>query len=142
MATYYQTLGVSEKATAQEIKTAFRRLAKGCHPDTHPGDKAAEERFKEINEAYVTLSDEKKRTEYDQRNNGRTGEKRTNKQANHAPDFDNMNFSGMFDGIFDDMEKDQAKQANDKAEPESKPGRKDDPLNVDHIFSKFMGFKP
>jgi DnaJ-class molecular chaperone len=62
---YYEVLGVSENATDDEVRKAFRRLAKKYHPDVNPGDKAAESRFKEINEANEILSDRKKREEYD-----------------------------------------------------------------------------
>ncbi|HTL69933.1 MAG TPA: DnaJ domain-containing protein [Candidatus Eisenbacteria bacterium] len=62
---YYQVLGVSESASADEIKSAYRKLAKKHHPDANPGNKSAEEKFKEISEAYYVLSDEKKRREYD-----------------------------------------------------------------------------
>ena len=63
---YYEVLGVSKDASADEIKKAYRKLAKENHPDLHPGDKACEERFKEVNEAYEVLSDEDKRKKYDQ----------------------------------------------------------------------------
>jgi len=62
---YYKTLGVDKKASAEEIKKAFRKLAVKYHPDRNPNDKAAEDRFKEINEAYAVLSDPKKKDEYD-----------------------------------------------------------------------------
>jgi curved DNA-binding protein len=63
---YYQTLGVGKKASEKEIKRAYRDLAKKHHPDRNPGNKKAEEKFKEINEAYQVLSDPEKRARYDQ----------------------------------------------------------------------------
>ena len=59
----YQVLGVSQTDDEDIIKKAYRKAAKECHPDTHPGDKRAEERFKEIGEAYRILSDKQKRKE-------------------------------------------------------------------------------
>src|SRR5258708_28408357 len=63
---YYSTLGVKKTATADEIRKAFRKAARKYHPDVNPGDKKAEERFKEISEANDVLSDDKKRKIYDQ----------------------------------------------------------------------------
>src|SRR5579875_1154188 len=63
---YYGTLGVKKTATSDEIRKAFRKLARKHHPDVNPGDKKAEEKFKEISEANDVLSDEKKRKIYDQ----------------------------------------------------------------------------
>jgi molecular chaperone DnaJ len=63
---YYELLGVSRKASAKDIRTAFRKLARKYHPDLNPGDKSAEEKFKQLQEAYDVLSDAKKRRTYDQ----------------------------------------------------------------------------
>ena len=87
---YYEVLGISKGASAEEIKKAYRRLAKENHPDLHPGDTAAEARFKEVNEAYEVLSDADKKSRYD--------------QFGHAgvdPNFGAGGFGGGFDGNFD-----------------------------------------
>ena len=63
---FYALLGVSKDATADEIKKKYRKLARELHPDKNPGDKAAEEKFKSVSEAYDVLSDDAKRKEYDE----------------------------------------------------------------------------
>src|SRR5262244_479476 len=63
---YYEILGVPRTATDNDIKRAYRKLARRYHPDVNPGDKSAEEKFKELNEAYEVLSDPEKRKRYDQ----------------------------------------------------------------------------
>ena len=63
---YYATLGVAKTASEKEIKQAYRKLARKFHPDVNPGDRAAESRFKAINEAYEVLGDPDKRRKYDE----------------------------------------------------------------------------
>src|ERR1700754_3206215 len=63
---YYETLGVAKTASEEEVRKAYRKLARKYHPDLNPGDKAAEDRFKNVQEAYDILSDPKKREMYDQ----------------------------------------------------------------------------
>ncbi|HEY7822824.1 MAG TPA: DnaJ domain-containing protein, partial [Acidimicrobiia bacterium] len=63
---FYKVLGISETATAEEVKKAYRKLAQTHHPDANPDDPEAEQKFKEISEAYAILSDPEQRKEYDQ----------------------------------------------------------------------------
>src|SRR4026209_1226489 len=63
---YYQTLGVAKAATEKELKQAFRKLARKFHPDVNTGEKTAESKFNEINEAYEVLGDAEKRRKYDE----------------------------------------------------------------------------
>lgn len=95
---YYDVLGVGKSADATEIKKAYRKLAMKYHPDKNPGDKEAEEKFKEINEAYEVLSDETKRRNYDQ-----FGHEGVNGQGfGGAGGFGGQGFGG-FDDIFGDI---------------------------------------
>jgi DnaJ-class molecular chaperone len=104
---YYKVLGVSKTASVDDIKKAFRKLARKYHPDVNPGDKKAEEKFKEINEAYEVLSDAEKRRKYDtlgpnwQEQFGyRTpAGRRTSGFPGSAPAFDS-NFSEFFETLF------------------------------------------
>lgn len=94
---YYEVLGVKKDATDAEIKSAYRKKAKECHPDLHPDDKQAEERFKELNEANEVLSDPEKRKRYDQ-----FGFDGPNMGAGGgAYDFSGFGGMGGFESIFD-----------------------------------------
>lgn len=109
---YYKTLGVTRAATTDEIKKTFRKLARKYHPDVNPGDKKAEAKFKEINEAYEVLSDTEKRRKYDtlgpnwQEQFGTTGNPRRTYQYSNSRsssyDFDpsSAGFSDFFETLF------------------------------------------
>jgi len=90
---YYEILGVPRTATADELKSAFRQLARKYHPDVNK-DPGAEDQFKEINEAYAVLSDPEKRAAYD-----RYGYEGLNGMGG-MPDFSTMDFSDLFEGLF------------------------------------------
>lgn len=91
---YYKILGVSRAASADEIKKAFRKQAMKYHPDKNKGDKEAEERFKEINEAYAVLSDPEKRKQYDT-----FGSADFNKRYSQEDIFRNFDFGSVFRDI-------------------------------------------
>ena len=108
---YYKILGVSRGASEREIKQAYRRLARKYHPDVNPGDKSAEARFKQINEAYEVLSDKEKRQKYDQfGDQWQYADQFAQAGGQQAPGWDfsrggtRIHFSqGGFDSLFDDL---------------------------------------
>ena len=111
---YYTTLGVARAASQQEIKKAYRRLARQHHPDINPGNKEAEARFKQINEAYEVLSDKKKRAKYD-----RYGE-----QWQHAEQFEQA-------------EREASRQSY--ARPGGASGFRFASGNIDSLFDEILG---
>ena len=100
MATLYDTLGVSKSASQDEIKKAYRKLAREHHPDRNPGDTAAEARFKEVQHAYDVLGDDEKRKQYDRfgSQNGRAGAGPGPQNVNF--DFDVSDLGDLFGGLF------------------------------------------
>jgi molecular chaperone DnaJ len=100
---YYKILGIREDASEEEIKKAFRNLAKQYHPDANPGNKQAEEKFKEINEAYEVLSNKQKRAQYEQLRNAQArGFDFSNTRAGNADfsSFGGFDFTNIFSDLF------------------------------------------
>lgn len=121
----YKVLAVSNTASKEEIRKAYRALARKYHPDVNPGDKAAEEKFKEINDAYTILSDEKKKEEYD-----RTAAEPQKQE----------NFSDMAGNRFTR----ERKAAAPQRKPTSNQAKKDFKMDKESIynqFNDFFGFK-
>src|SRR5688572_20680958 len=111
---YYKILGVSKSASADDIRKAFRKLAVKYHPDKNPGDKTAEEKFKEVSEANEVLSDPEKRKKYDEvganwkhyeqmhRQQGRSQQGRNVYEGEGHGDFSDF-FESIFGGGFGDI---------------------------------------
>lgn len=133
---YYLVLGVAENADAEAIKRAYRKLVKDCHPDTHPGSKEAEERFKQVSEAYAVLSDENKRKEYDGKNRSGKGalkdQPRNQRQTVRMDDF-----AKEFHDLFGFATGDNAARGQTPLKEE----KRRNPIDTSAIFEKYMGFK-
>src|SRR3981189_3364173 len=94
---YYEVLGSPRTATEDQIRKEYRKLARKYHPDVNPGDKSAEEKFKDINEAYEVLSDADKRRQYDQLgSNWRTGSDFTPPPGSRNGNFEYGDYSDFF----------------------------------------------
>lgn len=135
----YQVLGVSQTADEDIIKKAYRKAAKECHPDTHPGDKRAEERFKEIGEAYRILSDKQKRKEYDARVAQR---ERGSATGRNSVQTGRRSAGGsIYPG---DIEKEFERFFSKGVQSEKKENssqQKINPMDVTDLFERYMGFK-
>jgi molecular chaperone DnaJ len=146
MKDYYRILEVSSDADENEIKKAFRKLAKKYHPDTNGGDKQAEKCFQEVNEAYAVLGDSDKRKAYDTKRLGNThgtaaqnaGAQTKNPKNTRAPRGTFNGFqAGNFKMDFGDMmfeELNSEKKHKVKGQP--------DFTNVSSQFASFFGFRP
>ncbi len=100
---YYGILGVPRSASSAEIKKAYRRLARKFHPDLNPGDRAAESKFKEIQEAYSVLGDPQKKAEYDRVGTPGAFPQGNSREESYAPGFDGFDFSDYGTSSFEDF---------------------------------------
>lgn len=135
----YQVLGVSQTDDEEAIKKAYRKAAKECHPDTHPGDKRAEERFKEIGEAYRILSSRQKREAYHaaaaQKKHGCAAVQNDTKMGKST------GRGRIYPG---DIEKEFERffsMGKQKDKKEKCSGQKANPMDVTDLFERYMGFK-
>lgn len=139
----YQVLGVSEHATSEEIKAAYRRLAKKYHPDAHPGDLDCEKKFQEVSEAYSILGNLEKRKKYDAGFHGEKTRKeevhrKTQNQSDtsHSSNVDFENVHKTFEQFFG-FNPETKSVTNEK---KLNPSRKN-PLDTTDLFERFMGIK-
>jgi len=143
MKNFYEVLEVSKDATTDEIKKAFRKLAKKYHPDTNVNDDTLAEKFHQINEAYSVLSDEKLRSEYDEKllrkktnNQNNRDEKKNNYSSKKSSDIKSAmeNLNSQFEDFF-------GFNANSNEVKEDFLNKKDkNPIDTSQIFNSF--FKP
>jgi curved DNA-binding protein len=138
MKTYYEILGVGREATKDELKKAFRKLAHQYHPDVNPGNKEAEAKFKMINKAYNTLSDESAKAGYDAKLKGGhidqegRGSGKVKPQAGYQP-FNFENLDRSFEDFFGFNPKTKASRL--KKEPRRNP------VDATDLFEKYFQTK-
>ena len=138
---YYQILGVAPNATADQIKKAYRELAKINHPDSKGGDKDAEEKFKQISEAYSVLGDEKKRRQYDMlRNGGFPGG--PGGFTFNANDYQRYADGGLYDNLQDIFGNLFGQQGNGNSSPRQSPFDSGNNINFEDIFARRKNTRP
>jgi DnaJ-class molecular chaperone len=142
MKTYYEVLKLQQNASLEDIKKAYRKLAKKYHPDINPGNKEAEERFKEINEAYNTLGNESLKKAYDDRLHGKRDNDPSQSNKNKKESRESTKgYSGNID--LDNIEKSFERffGFNPKTgEKTVKKENKTNPLDTSDLFYRY--FKP
>ena len=131
---YYEILGVQKGASASELKSAYRKLAMKYHPDRNPDDKVAEDKFKELSEAYEVLSDDQKRAAYDQYGHDAF---QAGGPGGGAGGFGGFSGTGGFSDIFESMFSDfgHRQQAQPDASPRGEDMRMDETITLEEAFS-------
>lgn len=134
MKNYYKTLELLESATTDEIKTAFRRIAKQTHPDMNPHNQEAHRKFQQANEAYEVLSDIEKRKQYDEKRKETQEKQSTNRRSSYQkqPTAHSMGFESFFSEMMDDFFPSEKQSGTDTTSF----------VDTDGLFQKFMGFRP
>jgi len=137
---YYNVLGVNQTDSEDTIKKAYRKLAKKYHPDSNPGDKAAESKMQDIAEAWETLGNEKKRKQHDQELSGnakqkpfKTGPTKTPRSDRPMTQEDFFNMTRGFDDMF------SPEAIKNSANRSKASGKR--PIDTTDFFEKVMGFK-
>jgi len=138
---YYEILGITQNATKAEIKREYRDLAMKYHPDVNSGDVDSEKKFREINEVYEILKDDKKRMEYDKKlqsekfnNKEELNRKQRGTQTGYDKPFDIRDVGDTFENFFGFNAK-TGKIVNEEKL------KSNNPLDTSDLFEKFMGFK-
>lgn len=131
MKDYYKILGVTREASGEEIKKAFRKLAREYHPDKNGGDEKKGQLFREINEAYETLGNEEKRKSYDlpKKGTSHSNNASRNKESGFTSNFDMNDFEKRFESFFG---------FSKNGEKLQKQGTK---INTDAMFNSFFNVK-
>lgn len=137
---HYKILGISQQADAEQIKQAYRKLAKKYHPDLNPDDPEAEARFKEVVEAYEVLSDEAKRKEYDLKRQKTVNGKGSGEKKQGYADPRDVNMGDLMKNMERYFGFSLHRGQND-GQTQSKGGEKRNPLDVTEMFEAFMGIK-
>lgn len=140
---YYKILNVGKEASEEQIKSAYRSLSKKYHPDVNPGNVEAEQRFKEISEAYAVLGDQAKRQTYDKESTagevkgGKAAGKKEKSPTQNQGGFDYQDMSAQFEQFFGFGAKNDT---NGKQSKTKKQENKTNPIDMTDMFEQYMGF--
>ena len=146
MKNYYEILGIKKDASQEEIKKAYRKLARQYHPDVNPGNKQAEERFKEINEAYNTLNDELLRKAYDGKSGHGTGTNQTEERRQGAGQGVRENQGSYHSFSMEDARRTFEKffgfdPKTNEININKNKSKKNKPMDTSDLFDRYFGVK-